>query len=116
MSSQFPIAILNGTSFFFFAARETKHAQRTLLYPLFLKWPFKLFNLKFIVAVCKSKQELIMINLFNCTTEQMKQIQIKYLLYESVSGRCSPVHVGAVPFSRPGVEARLPDGVHGHPC
>ena len=30
--------------FSLFGARETKHAQRTLLQALFLKWPFKTFN------------------------------------------------------------------------
>ena len=34
--------------FSFFGARETKHAQRTLLQALFLMWPFKPFNLKYI--------------------------------------------------------------------
>ena len=33
--------------FSLFGARETKHAQRTLLQALFLKWRFKQFNYKF---------------------------------------------------------------------
>ena len=47
MSSQFPIAILNGTELHFFSlVQEKLHAQRTLLLALFLKWQFKPFNNK----------------------------------------------------------------------
>ena len=97
MSFPFPIAVLNGTSFFsLFGARETKHSQRTLLLALFLKWLFKWFYLiqNFILAVpvCMYKTCRAQSNVAKCDWGPCCQITTK--VHGDVKLEASPRRLG----------------------